>query len=581
MAEPTTTTGTATDAAPAATAGKPHPLAPAAGIANWVDQRLGAAKLGKSFVRKIFPDHWSFLLGEIALYSFIILLLTGVFLTLWFKPTMGEVIYDGSYQFYRGLHMSEAYASTLDISFDIRGGLLMRQMHHWAAMLFIGAMTAHMLRIFFTGAFRKPREVNWLIGLALLMLGIVEGFAGYSLPDDLLSGTGLRIADGLMRSVPIVGTWVEVLIFGGEYPGDIIITRFYMAHILLVPGIILGLIAAHLALVVYHKHTQFPGPGRTERNVVGYPVFPVYAAKAGGFFFIVFGVTALMGAFLQINPLWTYGPYNPAEVTAGSQPDWYMGFAEGALRIMPGWETHFAGWGFLPPATWSWNVLIPGVGGLGILFVVLGVYPFVEQWVTGDKRDHNVLQYPWQAPNRTAFGVAGMTAYGILWMAGGNDILAIMFNLSLNFLTELFRVLIFVGPVVAFIVTKRICLGIQRRNVERVLHGSESGLMERSPSGEYHEAHVPISEDEAYLLTGSDEEHPVAATNGDARELKGKKGVVSKRRALVSRWYYADNVPKPTAEEIEEAHHHGDHGDHDDHGVEGGDHNELESSDRH
>lgn len=191
---------------------------------------------------------------------------------------------------------------------------------------------------------------------------------------------------------------------------------------------------------------------------------------------------------------------------------------------MPGWETHFAGWGFLPPATWSWNVLIPGVGGLGILFVVLGVYPFVEQWVTGDKRDHNVLQYPWQAPNRTAFGVAGMTAYGILWMAGGNDILAIMFNLSLNFLTELFRVLIFVGPVVAFIVTKRICLGIQRRNVERVLHGSESGLMERSPSGEYHEAHVPISEDEAYLLTGSDEEHPVAATNGDARELKGKKG---------------------------------------------------------
>ncbi|MDQ3166013.1 MAG: cytochrome b, partial [Actinomycetota bacterium] len=301
------------------------------------------AGLAKKQLRKVFPDHWSFMLGEIALWSFVILLLTGVFLSFWFKPSMAEVEYMGTYDNLRGLHMSEAYASTLDLSFDVRGGLLMRQIHHWAANLFLAAMTIHMLRIFFTGAFRKPREINWLIGLSLLMLGIVEGFAGYSLPDDLLSGTGLRIAEGIMRSVPVVGTYISFFVFGGEFPGDDFIPRLYTVHVLLIPGLLLGLIAAHMLLLVYHKHTQWPGPGRTNNNVVGYPLLPVYMAKAGGFFFIVFGVTALMGALMQINPIWMYGPYNPAQVTAGSQPDWYMGWLEGGLRIMPNWETNLFG----------------------------------------------------------------------------------------------------------------------------------------------------------------------------------------------------------------------------------------------
>ena len=255
--------------------------------ATWLDERIGLAKLGKAALRKVFPDHWSFLLGEIALYSFIVLLLTGIFLTIWFRPSMAEIEYQGSYELMRGLHMSQAFESTLQISFDVRGGMLVRQIHHWGAILFMAAMTAHMLRVFFTGAFRKPRELNWLIGVVLLSLGMIAGMTGYSLPDDLLSGTGLRFTDGAIRSIPLVGTWIEFFVFGGEYPGDMIIARFYMAHILLLPAILLGLISAHMALVVYHKHTQFPGPGRTENNVVGYPLFPVYMAKAGGFFFIV------------------------------------------------------------------------------------------------------------------------------------------------------------------------------------------------------------------------------------------------------------------------------------------------------
>lgn len=511
-----------------------------AGPATWVDDRIGLAKLAGN-IRKVFPDHWSFLLGEIALYSFVILLLTGVFLTIWFKPSMAEVEYAGTYELMHGIPMSEAFASTLSISFDIRGGLLVRQIHHWAAMLFVAAMTAHMLRVFFTGAFRKPRELNWIIGIGLFSMGLVEGFAGYSLPDDLLSGTGLRFVDGLVRSIPLIGTWAEFFIFGGEFPGELVIPRLYMVHILLIPGLLLGLISAHMALLVYHKHTHWPGPGRTNRNIQGYPFFPIYVAKAGGFFFIVFGVTILMGALMQINPVWLYGPYNPSQVTAGSQPDWYMGFVEGAIRIIPNWEWHILG------TTWSWNIFLPGVGLMGLLFTGLALYPFIEAWITGDTSEHHLLDRPRNAPVRTAIGVAGMTAYAMFWLSGGNDIIATQFHVSLNAVTYVMRVAVFVAPVIAFIVTKRICISLQRQDAERVLHGSESGVIVRSPDGGFSEAHMPITPGEAYSLT----RHP----QPKALVPNGKK--VGRLRRRLSAWYADGQLPKPTAAEIAGAAHHG------------------------
>ena len=335
----------------AATASKPGP---AGSLASWADDRLGLATAMKKNLRKVFPDHWSFMLGEIALWSFVVLLLTGVFLTLWFNPSMGHITYEGSYDQLRGVGMSESMASTLHISFDVRGGLLMRQMHHWAAAIFIASMMVHLLRVAFTGAYRKPRELNWVIGCLLLLLGTLEGFTGYSLPDDLLSGTGVRAADGFLKATPVAGSYMSFLLFGGEFPGESIIPRLYIIHVLLIPGILLALIAAHMLLLVYHKHTQWPGPGRTEQNVVGFPMLPVYAAKAGGFFFMVFGVIAIMGGLLSINPVWKFGPYDPTKVTAGSQPDWYMGWPDGLLRIIPtGWESVIFGY------TISWNVMLP------------------------------------------------------------------------------------------------------------------------------------------------------------------------------------------------------------------------------
>ena len=544
----------------------------AAGPTKYLDDRLGVAGLGRPFLRKVFPDHWSFLLGEIALYSFIVLILSGIFLTIWFKPSMAEIEYEGTYELLRGIQMSEAYASTLGLSFDIRGGLLLRQMHHWAAAVFVAAMLTHSLRIFFTGAFRKPREINWLIGVAMLTLGIINGFTGYSLPDDLLSGTGLRFVDGLIRSIPVIGTWAEFFTFAGEFPGELIIPRLYMVHILLVPALLLGLIAAHLALVVYHKHTQYSGPGRTERNVVGYPVFPVYAAKAGGFFLIVFGVLTLMGATMQINPVWVFGPYNPAEVTAGSQPDWYMGFVEGGIRLMPNWEWHIGS------TTWSWNVAIPGLGLMGLFFGLMAIYPFVEAWVTGDKTEHHILDRPRNNPTRTAFGVAAITGYALLMIAGGNDLVATIFDVSLNDVTRFLRVAVFVGPVIAFLVTKRICIGLQRADHERLIHGAESGVIDRAPSGKYSERHKPISTGEAFKLT-EHEDIPalLPLTDVDGMSVNEIRAEQLRRRA--TRFFFIDTLRSPTRAELEEAAHHHAHG-HEEIGGDG-EHHAIEAEEEH
>ena len=527
----------------------------AGSLANWADERLGLGGVVKKNIRKVFPDHWSFMLGEVALWSFVVLLLTGVFLTFWFVPSMGHVTYEGSYPQLRGVGMSEAMASTLNISFDVRGGLLMRQMHHWAAMIFVASMMVHMMRVAFTGAYRKPRELNWVIGCLLLFLGTIEGFTGYSLPDDLLSGTGIRAADGFMKASPVIGTYMSFFLFGGEFPGESIIPRLYTIHVLLIPGLLLALVAAHMLLLVYHKHTQWAGPGRTEENVVGYPMPPVYMAKAGGFFFMVFGVIALMGGLMSINPVWKFGPYDPTKVTAGAQPDWYMGWPDGLLRIIPGWESYWFGF------TWSWNVMLPILVAPIVALLILIALPFVEQWITGDKREHHLLQRPRNAPTRTAVFVGLMTFYGIAWAAGGNDILAVRFHLSINQITYIFRVLIFVGPIIAFIVTRRWCISLQRHDNEKLLHGYETGIIMRSPGGEYTERHLPLPLDKQYTLTARDrDEIYTVESDTDAHGVQAPSSRSNRLREKLSKWAFAHNVQKPTSAEIEAAHHHGDHG---------------------
>jgi ubiquinol-cytochrome c reductase cytochrome b subunit len=523
----------------------------AGGTASFIDERTGAAKWMKKTLTKVFPDHWSFMLGEIVMYSFVILLLSGTFLTFWFDPSMREVEYEGSYEPLNGIKMSAAYASALHISFDVRGGLLMRQIHHWAALIFMAAMVVHMMRVFFTGAFRKPRELNWIIGVALLTLGIVEGFLGYSLPDDLLSGTGIRIAEAIIQAIPVVGSYLSYFIFGGAFPGEMFIQRIYAVHILLIPGIMLALITAHLMLVWYQKHTQYPGPGRTEKNVVGYPLMPVYMAKAGGFFFIVFGVTALLGAVAQINPIWIYGPYNPGQIGAGSQPDWYMGWLDGLVRAAPPIETHAFG------ITISWNILIPGLIIPGIIFTLMAFYPFIEQWMTGDKREHHLLDRPRNNPNRTAIGAMSLTFTLVSLINGGNDLLATHFDLSINQIMWFSRIGLIALPPLAFVITKRICLSLQRADREKVLHGRETGRLVMLPHGEFIEVHEPLSPEKAYLLTSHEQLPALEIGEADDNGVANPQGLKGKFRARISK-ASQEQIAKPTAKEmleLEDGHH--------------------------
>lgn len=454
--------------------------------ADELDSRYQLAKGMRRQLNKVFPTHWSFLLGEIALYTFIILIVTGVYLTLFFDPSMEEVVYNGVYQNLQGVPMSRAFETTLNISFEVRGGLFIRQLHHWAALLFVAAMAAHMFRVFFTGAFRRPRESNWTIGALLFMLGMFEGFFGYSLPDDLLSGTGIRATlSGIVLSIPVLGTWIHWALFGGEFPGTEIIPRLYVLHVLVIPGIMLGLVAVHLALVWYQKHTQFPGVRRKENNVVGVRIMPVFALKGGAFFALVTGVCAILAGVFQINGVWNLGPYNASQVSAASQPDWYLIWADGILRIWPAWELYIGKY-TVPP------VFFAGVIGMGILFTLLMTYPLIERKLSKDNAHHNLLQRPRDAPVRTGLGAMALTLFGVLMISGANDIVAFEFNISLNAMTWAGRVGLLILPPIAYYITYRVCLGLQRSDREVLEHGVETGIIKRLPHGEFIEVHQPL-----------------------------------------------------------------------------------------
>ncbi len=424
---------------------------------RWLDDRIGAAGFARKALDKVFPDHWSFLLGELALWSFVVLIATGVWLTFFFDASIEEVVYQGSYVPLQGIEMSRAYASALDISFDVRAGLVMRQVHHWAANVYLATTVVHLMRIFFTGAFRRPRELNWLLGVGMLILSIVNGFVGYSLLDDQLSGTGLRIAYNIAISIPLAGTWLASLFFGGDFPGPDLLERLYVIHILLLPALIVALLGAHLALVARQRHTQFRGPGRTEANVVGERVWPTFAAKGLGAFLLTAAVLCALGGLAQINPVWLYGPYRAAEVSAASQPDWYMGWLDGALRLWPGWEIRL--FGFELPTPFYPSVLLPG-----ITFTLLALWPFLEARLTGDRTEHHLLDRPRDRPLRTAFGISTLAFYTVLFFGGASDVLAVTFQTSVNALFRAFQLMLLVVPPLAGYVTFRLCKELARRD---------------------------------------------------------------------------------------------------------------------
>jgi ubiquinol-cytochrome c reductase cytochrome b subunit len=420
---------------------------------RFLDQRSGAAPLLKKALRYVFPDHWSFLLGEVALYSFIVLVATGVYLTFFFEPSTAKTVYHGSYAPLRGMEMSRAYASVVHLSFDVKAGLLIRQTHHWAADIFVAAIVLHLIRVFFTGAYRKPRELTYLIGVVMLFAALLEGYLGYSLIDDLLSGMGLAIGYGVALSIPFVGANLALLIWGHPFPGDPAFwSRMYIGHVLILPLLIGGLLTAHLSLVSSRHHTQFRRSSvPSEHKVVGIPTFPGQLPRSLGLMIAVAGVLVLLGGLVQINPIWLWGPYHVYDGTNGAQPDWYLGWLIGALRLVPHFDVVVWNRTLVPNPFWG-GVLFPL-----IVMVALMAWPWLERRATGERRAHNVLDRPRDAPVRTGIGAGFLTWVVMIFMAGASD-RALVF-LGIGYVSQIwfYRVAVWVAAIVVGVVAWRLC----------------------------------------------------------------------------------------------------------------------------
>jgi ubiquinol-cytochrome c reductase cytochrome b subunit len=437
----------------------------------FIDQRTAAAPLLRKFLRYLFPDHWSFLLGEVALYAFVVLVATGTFLALFFEPSLSDTVYRGSYEPLRGATMSHAYKSAVDLSFDVRAGLLMRQTHHWAADIFVAAIVTHVLRVFFTGAFRRPRELTYLVGLTMLFVALLEGYLGYSMVDDLLSGMGLAIGYGVALSIPFVGGNVALLLWGAPYPGDPSFeSRMFIAHVFLLPAIIAGLIAVHLALVALRHHTQFrrSDPRASERRIVGVPMFPGQAPRSLGLLVATAAVLFALGALVQINPIWLWGPYETWLGTNGAQPDWYLGWLIGGLRLVPGFDVTIGNATIVPNPFWG-GALFPLV-----VLAVLALWPWIERRLTGDRAAHNLLDRPRDAPFRTAFGLAFLTWIFLVFFAGSSDRLFVFLGVSYTAQIWFWRFAVWVIPLIVAFVALRTCRALRRvEEVEAVRSRAE------------------------------------------------------------------------------------------------------------
>lgn len=428
---------------------------------GWAQRLLGTlARPVRELRHKVFPGHGSFLLGEIALFSFIVLVATGLYLALLYEASGTPVVYAGSYEALQGVQVTAAYASVLDITYERQFGAVVRQTHHWAAIVFVAAIVLHAMRVFFTGAFRRPRRLNWAIGVTMMALAMISGFFGLALPHDLLGGTGARIGHSFAVSIPVIGPGVADLLFAGDFDNPQMLHRFWLLHVIVLPLVIAGHLAAHLALVFVQTHTQYRTGRRTEHNVVGSAAWPGYAMKTAGLFLVVAGVLVLMGAAIEIAPIWLYGPYDPASATVPAQPDWYLGWVEGALRIFPSLDLNVGRW--TVPSPFFTGVLLSSA-----TFAVLYVWPFAEARLTGDHEAHHLLDRPRDRPIRTSLGVGGLAFIGVLWMAGSHDLQALLVGVPVDQVTSWYRWAVLVVPPLATGIAWSICRSLVRSEVER------------------------------------------------------------------------------------------------------------------
>jgi ubiquinol-cytochrome c reductase cytochrome b subunit len=439
------------------------------------------------FAHRAVPNLWAALFAAISAACLVVLALTGILLTVAYDPSVEPVVYQGSYAPLRGVEVSRAYDSMLHYSLEVNGGLLVRQTHHWAAFVLPVSLMLQLGTAFFTGAFRRPRRLAWVLLVATFFLALGAGWSGYGLPDDALSGTGLRIFEGILIGTPFLGSWLTLLIFGGEFPGDVV-PRLFWLHVAVIPVLLAVVLSLRLRLARRTRPAQLPGRGRTETNLVGLP-WPAVAARASGMFLLTCGLLVAMGGLLTVAPIWRYGPASPTSASAGSQPDWYTAWLDGSLRLVPpNWDFSWLG------RTWALSVLVPELVAAAFLGALM-LYPMIEERVTGDRNVHHLLDRPRDRPRRTGLGVAGFVFFGILWLSASTDISATIFHVSFETQVYALRTALVLGPVLAYVVTVAMCRELRARQREAVRYGYETGRLMRGPNGGYTEVHAPLSPD--------------------------------------------------------------------------------------
>ncbi|AXG10751.1 cytochrome b [Haloplanus rubicundus] len=390
---------------------------------DWFDSRLGVEE-GQEFLGKAFPAEDSFLLGEVALFCFLFLVLSGVFLGFFYEPSTSDVEYDGSVAEYQGEEMPEAFVSVLHITYTVPFGMFIRRLHHWAAHLFVASIGLHMLRVFFTGAYRNPREPNWVVGTGLAVLAMGAAYTGYALPFDEFAATATSIGYNLTVSVPLIGDFLGAIVFGGQFPTSATIPRLYFLHVLVIPAAIAVGLAVHMAILIRQKHTEAPrdgdvrAGGRTvdeddDSVIVGLPAVPNQTAVSAVVFFLTAATLSALAGFLPVHNVAEYGPNDPAATPELIMPDWFLMWVYGFLKLLPTWLSFSVG-----PV----HVSTEFIGGIvlpGLVFAAVVAWPFVDR-----TEEIHFTADPLDRPLPTAVGVAAVAFIMIASIAGMNNILA-------------------------------------------------------------------------------------------------------------------------------------------------------------